>query len=1044
MGQITSGIGLISGLNIKDIVDQLMAIEARPKNMVESRNVVLQSQQVAYQEISAKMLAIDSSMNKLTQSSAFSPTSSTSSDSNVLTVSSNSKAAPGTYAFTVDRLVSSQQAITRGFADMDVSAVGTGTLTFEVGGGKLTRDTRVEELNGGDGIARGKISIGDRAGNTAVVDLTKVLTVEDVLEQINNTAGINVRATVEGDSIVINDESGSTSTALTVSNVGAGTTATDLGLNVAAVGDKLTGNVVRTAGLNTAVTNLNDGLGVRFSSTSADDIRITHALGTFNVNLTGSNTLEDIITKINDASAGAGAAVTASINDDQTGLKVDGATLIENVGSSLAADDLKLTTLDGSYNGGRLVSSLNSVMLENLNGGSGVTTMGSIEITNRDGTTKTIDLSSAHSVSDIVKLINDETDADPTFKIAASLNNSGNGIQITDSTGSATSDLIIADVGGSTVAADLGLDGSFAATSTDSGNLQHRYIGEATTLASLNGGLGVDRGKFQITDSTGSSATVDLTQGDELTVGDVIDEINSRGLSINARINDSGDGILIEDTAAVGDQVYAIKVSELGSTTASDLGLLGEAEAVGDDFNGSFEKTVGVGGITTMVGTTQLSELNGGDGVSNKAGLTDFRIHTASGVDYYINLDGLTTVDDLITEVGNTTGGDVTLAIAASGKGFQLTDNTTGSDTFELEARNNSAALEDLGLADAEESGGVISGEQVVEILTLEKLAQKINNADVPVRATVINDGSGANSYRLSLQSRTAGEAGAFVFDDGGLGLEATTLVEAENALLFYGGTAAGGGIPITSTSNTLTNVVPNATITLKSTSSSPVTVNISRDDAAIVSDVQGMVDAVNEVLDTFDKYDSYDQETEERGLLLGDGTILNLRNVVRRLFNNVNGDLTGRYNAMYQVGVKFGEGARLVFDESKFRSALETDFDAVQQLFTYKETETDPVTEETVTTKKGIGVAILEAVQGLTDSLDGTIQRKIDSLDTQIQNNEKRIEDMNDLLELKRQRMEAEFYAMERALADLQASSNALASLPAVTGITQTAASTQ
>ena len=33
MGTITSSVGLVSGINSKDIIDQLMAIEAQPKSV---------------------------------------------------------------------------------------------------------------------------------------------------------------------------------------------------------------------------------------------------------------------------------------------------------------------------------------------------------------------------------------------------------------------------------------------------------------------------------------------------------------------------------------------------------------------------------------------------------------------------------------------------------------------------------------------------------------------------------------------------------------------------------------------------------------------------------------------------------------------------------------------------------------------------------------------------------------------------------------------------------------------------------------------------
>ena len=59
-----------------------------------------------------------------------------------------------------------------------------------------------------------------------------------------------------------------------------------------------------------------------------------------------------------------------------------------------------------------------------------------------------------------------------------------------------------------------------------SDNLQRQYVSESTLLKDLNGGLGVSRGSFKITDSRGFSATVDLNRSEISTVGDVIREIN--------------------------------------------------------------------------------------------------------------------------------------------------------------------------------------------------------------------------------------------------------------------------------------------------------------------------------------------------------------------------------------------------------------------------------------------------------------------------------------------------------------------------------------
>ena len=114
MGQITSGVGLISGINYADLIDQLLAIEARPKSIIEVRNATLSATQVAFQSVNAKLLAHKLSVSTLLNSSTFRNTSATSSDESVLTATSSKSATPGTYEFTVDQLVTTQQVISKG------------------------------------------------------------------------------------------------------------------------------------------------------------------------------------------------------------------------------------------------------------------------------------------------------------------------------------------------------------------------------------------------------------------------------------------------------------------------------------------------------------------------------------------------------------------------------------------------------------------------------------------------------------------------------------------------------------------------------------------------------------------------------------------------------------------------------------------------------------------------------------------------------------------------------------------------------------------
>jgi len=1041
MGQIQTNIGLISGINFGDIIDQLIALEERPKARIEQRNAVLQSQQTALQEVSAGLLGLQNSANQVTGGTLFKQTTSASSDESVLTVSSGPGAVPGNYTFRVQQLVAAQQTVTKGFTDT-TTAVGPGTLTFDRVEARVDRKTGVDELNGGAGLSRGLIRITDRSGETAVVDLSTVVTVEDVVDRINQTTGVSVIAEVDGDRLTITDASGGSTATLAVRDVGTTGTATSLGLATTDADDDgvIEGAAVNTIGAKSMLAHLNDGRGINIKS-GVTDLSITTADGTTHqINLDGAVTLKDVVDLIEEQSddsvsvaVGAG-GVSLELTDNTAG----GSTFtIADGATSTAATDLGIVGSDagGTVAGERIAASLNSKLLRNLNGGLGLAAFGgtdvlalnndtqlgtlfaatgfttsgddsadltiqarddtvtygvdvdalntvgelinavasatggkvtlylddgnfaardntegtgdlvfadanaadvatalglvgthttstvtgaagnpdsgaadtadtNIRVTNSAGAATTIDLAGAESVSDVIDLINAAGAG-----VTASINRAGHGIKLTDTAGG-VDELVVDDVDG-LVALQLGLVGTYEDGVAEGANLRFRYVTSGTTLTQL----GVTRGQFKIQDSSGATATVDLTQGNEVTIADVISEINSRGLQINARINDQGNGIIVEDT---GPGNLAITITEDGSSTAADLGLLGAAATPGADLDGSFSRTV---------------EIQSGD---------------------------------------------------------NLTD-----------------------------------------------VAQKIADAEIGISASVINDGSTAAPFRLGLASEKTGKSGGFTFDDGGLGFEAATLSEGRDAVVFYGSDNPAEALMVTSDRNTLDQAIPGVTIDLLSTSDKPVQVTVSEDRQKVVDAVRGISTAFNSLIDTINKHDTFDAETEERGLLLGDPTVARVRSAIYNAVINPNTALSGQFKSLSQIGLRVGSGAKLQFDENKFREALETDPDAVEELLNFEQLELDdegePVEDaqgNNIVLAQGVGTELKKLLQRLTDASSGPVEQAVERISEQIETNRGRLERIDESLEEKRARLEKQFIDMERALAGLQDQSAALGQL--------------
>jgi flagellar hook-associated protein 2 len=203
MGRITTGIGLVSNINYKDIIDQLMTLESQPKNKLQTRIDKATKQKLAYTDLTTRLTGLKLTATTLKKPSSFQAASAASSDEHVLTATAANGAAIGNYQFSVARLVTTQQAVSGGFADFNTARVGAGTITIEQGGGELSTQTPLSQLNGGAGVRRGQFRITDRSGASAVIDASAAVTVDDVVKQINTALGVTVRASVDGDRLLL-------------------------------------------------------------------------------------------------------------------------------------------------------------------------------------------------------------------------------------------------------------------------------------------------------------------------------------------------------------------------------------------------------------------------------------------------------------------------------------------------------------------------------------------------------------------------------------------------------------------------------------------------------------------------------------------------------------------------------------------------------------------------------------------------------------------------------------------------------------------------
>ena len=137
MGSITTGIGLISGIDTAALIDSLITLESRGKFLLQERVVNLKAQQTALLDINARLLNFRGTVKSFRTDSIFRQALASVSNEDILTATASPGTAPGAYKFIVNNLVSTSQKLSRGFATRDASPLGLTSMGFEFGKGRF-------------------------------------------------------------------------------------------------------------------------------------------------------------------------------------------------------------------------------------------------------------------------------------------------------------------------------------------------------------------------------------------------------------------------------------------------------------------------------------------------------------------------------------------------------------------------------------------------------------------------------------------------------------------------------------------------------------------------------------------------------------------------------------------------------------------------------------------------------------------------------------------------------------------------------------------
>lgn len=169
--------GIGSGLDINNLVTQLLALERRPLALLDRSEAALQAQLSAYGSLKGAVSALQSSMDGLASLAKYQAMTAKAGDATILAAAAAATAAAGSHSIEVKELASAHRLASGNFADIS-GAVGTGTISIRKGtysGGVFTPNPDQPEK-----------SIAINSGNNSLAGIRDAI----------NNAGMGVTASI--------------------------------------------------------------------------------------------------------------------------------------------------------------------------------------------------------------------------------------------------------------------------------------------------------------------------------------------------------------------------------------------------------------------------------------------------------------------------------------------------------------------------------------------------------------------------------------------------------------------------------------------------------------------------------------------------------------------------------------------------------------------------------------------------------------------------------------------------------------------------------
>lgn len=363
-GSITS-LGVGSGLDLESLVQNLVAAEARPIQLLESRKVDLDLKISGFGQIQSALSEFQAAVSALNTPEAFRGVSASSSDDSIFSASASQSAVTGSNVVEVTQLAQNNKFGTQSFTNED-EIIGTGELSFTVAGETFT----VAITSENNTLAQIRDAINAESGNSTVQ--ASIINVDEGSKLIltANESGIanQIAFTVTDDDANNTDDAGLSQLVFGIQELDEARDATLIvdGFAVTRssneIDDVIQGITLSLESLGTATVTASENLGVAKTTIEALVTAYNTLSSTLTVQgdnaLSGENTILNIESRVrslfsntyNDSSSNINYLFQIGLSFDRDGiLSFDGEKFDEQIGNNIGEIQSLFTNADTGF-----------------------------------------------------------------------------------------------------------------------------------------------------------------------------------------------------------------------------------------------------------------------------------------------------------------------------------------------------------------------------------------------------------------------------------------------------------------------------------------------------------------------------------------------------------------------------------------------------------------------------------------------------------------------------------------------------------------------